>query len=154
MKQTLLKTWFFFNDSSHMFKMMADPILTFSIIKWKWRYNPPFPVLCRVIYWGVWQPHPRWKGAGVEGTTDFSVIRTARREGACVARCVILEWIPRWVNCHDFFLYIPYANFKLFLDHIISLRLPKECLNSHKCSFDINIVKNSTITRWSRSDRC
>ena len=44
-----------------------------------------------------------------------------------------------------FFLYMPYANFKLFLDYIISLRFPKEYLNSHNCSFDINIVKISTI---------
>ena len=43
------------------------------------------------------------------------------------------------------FLYIPYANFKLFFDHIIRLRLPKEYLNSHNCSFDIDIVKISTI---------
>ena len=50
------------------------------------------------------------------------------------------------------FLYIPYENFKLFLDRITSLRLPKEYPNSHDCSFDINIVKISTI-RWSRSGR-
>ena len=43
------------------------------------------------------------------------------------------------------FIYIPYANFKLVLDHIISLRLPKEYLNSDNCSFDINIVKIPTI---------
>ena len=43
------------------------------------------------------------------------------------------------------FLYIPYANFKLFLKHINSLRLPKEYLNSHNCLFDINIVKIPTI---------
>ena len=42
-------------------------------------------------------------------------------------------------------LYIPYANFKSFLDHIISLGLPKEYLNSHNCSFDINIVIIPTI---------
>ena len=40
-----------------------------------------------------------------------------------------------------------YINFKLFFDHIISLRLPKGYLNSHNCSFDINIVKIPTI--WS-----
>ena len=44
-----------------------------------------------------------------------------------------------------FFLYIPLANFKSFSNHIISLRLPKEYLNSHNCSFDIDIVKISTI---------
>ena len=43
------------------------------------------------------------------------------------------------------FLYIPYANLKFFLDHIISLWLPKEYLNSHNCSFDISIVKIPTI---------
>ena len=37
-----------------------------------------------------------------EGTTDFSVIRTVGREGVRVARCVILEWVPRWVNCYEF----------------------------------------------------
>ena len=54
------------------------------IIKWKLKYNPPFPVLRLVIYWGVWQPHPEWNG-GKAGTTDFSVIRTVGREGVCVA---------------------------------------------------------------------
>ena len=39
------------------------------------------------------------------------------------------------------FFYIPYAYFKLYLDCIVSLRLPKEYLNFHNCSFDINIVK-------------
>ena len=43
------------------------------------------------------------------------------------------------------FLYIPFANFILIVDHIISLRLPKEYLNSHNCSFDINIVIIPTI---------
>ena len=35
-------------------------------------------------------PPPDGMG-GREETTDFSVIRTAGREGVCVARCVILE---------------------------------------------------------------
>ena len=44
-----------------------------------------------------------------------------------------------------FYIYIPYANFELFLNNIIGLRLPKEYLNSHNCSFDINIVIIPTI---------
>ena len=84
-----------------------------------------------------------WEG----GNYRFNVIRTLGREVVCVVRCVIMEWVPRWINCYDFFIYIPYINFKLFLDHIISLWLPQKYLNSHNCSFDINIVKISTI--WS-----
>ena len=37
-------------------------------------------------------------------------------------------------------IFFIHANFKLLIDHIVSLRLPKEYLNSHNCSFDINIV--------------
>ena len=58
------------------------------IIKLKLKHNPPFPVLCRVIYWGSGNPTPDGMG-GREGTTYFSVIRIVGREGVCVARCVI-----------------------------------------------------------------
>ena len=35
---------------------------------------------------------------------------------------------------------------KLLSYHIISLRLPKEYINYHNCSFDINIVNIPTIS--------
>ena len=67
-------------------------------------------MILRFLYYVAWyieaSGNPTTNGIrGRKGTTDFSVIRTVGREGVCVARCTILEWVSRRVNCYDLYIY-------------------------------------------------